>query len=102
MKRATASRIPGTRHARGRGFLRYHWAVTGAVRGLLGLLLGFGWAVAAPHPLAPLTAEEIRAADQLYRASGRLPSSAHFSLLTLDDPPKASVPRHLTTPPRPC
>ena len=55
--------------------------------------------VAAPHPLTPLTADEIRQAARLIRDSGRFPAGAEFSSLTLDEPAKemvlakASVPR---------
>ena len=46
---------------------------------------------AAPHPLSPLTAAEIRAAARLFRASPRFPRNAQFSTLTLDEPPKEQV-----------
>jgi primary-amine oxidase len=48
-------------------------------------------AAAAPHPLSPLTAAEIRAAARLFRASPRFPQNAEFSTLTLDEPPKEQV-----------
>ena len=54
-----------------------------------------GYAAAASHPLAPLTADEIRAAVKIYRASGRVPGAARFSLIALDEPPKDSVRRNL-------
>src|ERR1700730_15672214 len=52
-----------------------------------------------PHPLAPLTAAEIRAAGRIFKNSGRLPASPRFSQISLAEPPKdlvlrkASVPR---------
>jgi primary-amine oxidase len=46
---------------------------------------------AAPHPLSPLTAAEIRAAAGLLRASSRFPAGAIFSLIALDEPPKELV-----------
>jgi Cu2+-containing amine oxidase len=45
----------------------------------------------APHPLAPLTEEEIRAAATLFRSSPRFPANAEFSIITLDEPPKDKV-----------
>jgi primary-amine oxidase len=48
-------------------------------------------AQAAPHPLAPLTADEIRSAAGLLRASPRFPSNAIFSIIALDEPPKDKV-----------
>ena len=48
-------------------------------------------AVAAPHPLAPLTADEIRAAASLLRSSNRFPAGAGFNLIALDEPPKELV-----------
>lgn len=46
---------------------------------------------ALPHPLDPLSAEEIAAASATLRASGRLPEGALFPLLALNEPPKAEV-----------
>jgi primary-amine oxidase len=46
---------------------------------------------AAPHPLSPLTADEIRAATHIFRSSPKFPAGAQFSILTLDEPPKAQV-----------
>jgi primary-amine oxidase len=63
------------------------------------ILIALETAAAAPHPLTPLTADEIRAAARIFRASPRFPAGAQFSVLTLDEPPKeqvlakASVPR---------
>src|SRR5215831_6833510 len=52
------------------------------------------------HPLAPLTADEIREAARVFRASGRFPASGRFSTLTLQEPPKESVLRGLEVPRR--
>jgi len=46
---------------------------------------------AAPHPLTPLSADEIRAATRIIRESHRVPNSARFTILTLDEPPKDAV-----------
>ena len=54
----------------------------------------------APHPLAPLTAAEIRAARRIFRDSGRLPRDARFSLMALDEPPKEMVLRNVAVPRR--
>ena len=48
-------------------------------------------ATGAPHPLSPLTADEIHAAAHIFRASPRFPANAQFSTLTLSEPPKAQV-----------
>ena len=54
---------------------------------------------AAPHPLSPLTADEIRQAVRLFKSSPHFPPNAGFSIITLDEPPKdlvlakAAVPR---------
>src|ERR1039457_31731 len=56
-------------------------------------------AAAAPHPLSPLTADEIREAANLLRNSDRFPAGGIFSLIALDEPAKelvlakAAVPR---------
>ncbi len=57
------------------------------------MLLTLGWPAAAkdPHPLTPLSADEIRAATRILRESGRLPAGARFSLIELDEPPKDQV-----------
>jgi primary-amine oxidase len=55
------------------------------------LLIALQTAAAAPHPLSPLTADEIRAATRIFRASSKFPAGAQFSILTLDEPPKAQV-----------
>jgi primary-amine oxidase len=44
-----------------------------------------------PHPLAPLSADEIRAATRIFRESGRLPAGARFNFFELDEPPKDQV-----------
>ncbi|HYW41612.1 MAG TPA: primary-amine oxidase [Bryobacteraceae bacterium] len=64
------------------------------------LLLCTVAAWAAPHPLAPLTAAEIRAAVEILRASGRLPAAPRFSMIALDEPPKEMVLRNAETPRR--
>lgn len=56
-------------------------------------------AAEAPHPLTPLSPEEIRTASQIIRNSGRLPNGSRFALLTLDEPPKEAV-LHRTPVPR--
>jgi len=49
-------------------------------------------ALAQPvHPLAPLSAEEIRLAAQIFRDSGRMPADARFAELKLEEPPKDAV-----------
>ena len=55
------------------------------------ILIAAGTAAAAPHPLAPLTADEIRAAARILRTSPRFPTDGQFSVLTLDEPPKEQV-----------
>src|SRR5581483_6215124 len=62
---------------------------------LLPLLLS-----AAPHPLTPLSAEEIRSAAQLLRSSRDFPSSGRFAQLVLAEPPKDQVMRNATGPRR--
>src|SRR5262249_28764194 len=53
-----------------------------------------------PHPLTPLSADEIRAATRIFRASGRLPRNPRFSFLALDEPPKELVVRGAPVPRR--
>ena len=53
---------------------------------------------AALHPLAPLSAAEIRDAAQIIRP--RVPESARFSIIVLDEPPKEIVLRQIATPRR--
>jgi primary-amine oxidase len=55
------------------------------------ILIALQAAAAAPHPLAPLTADEIRAAARMFRASPKFPAGAQFSVLTLDEPPKDKI-----------
>jgi primary-amine oxidase len=55
---------------------------------------------AAPHPLTPLSADEIAAATKIIRDSRRVPASARFTLMHLDEPPKDAVLRKLDTPRR--
>lgn len=55
------------------------------------ILIAIQTAAAAPHPLAPLTADEIRAAARLFRSSPQFPAGGQFCVLTLDEPPKEQV-----------
>jgi primary-amine oxidase len=55
------------------------------------ILIALKTAAATPHPLTPLTADEIRAAARIFRASPHFPAGAQFSVLTLDEPPKEQV-----------
>jgi primary-amine oxidase len=48
-------------------------------------------AMGAPHPLAPLSAEEIRQAARVLRESGRFPAGAYFNQIALDEPSKEAV-----------
>src|SRR5215813_12891134 len=48
-------------------------------------------AVAVLHPLDPLTADEIRAAVAIVRASGRLGTEVLFVRISLHEPPKSTV-----------
>jgi Copper amine oxidase, N2 domain len=52
---------------------------------------GDGAAVAVLHPLDPLTADEIRAAVAVVRASGRLGREVLFIRIELREPPKSAV-----------
>jgi primary-amine oxidase len=52
---------------------------------------GDGAAVAVLHPLDPLTADEIRAAVAVVRASGRLGREVLFIRIALREPPKSAV-----------
>src|SRR5689334_17716597 len=52
----------------------------------------------APHALAPLTAAEISQASRIIRT--RVPDTARFSLMTLDEPPKETVLAHKAAPRR--
>ena len=62
-------------------------------------LLPFALA-AATHPLAPLTGPEILAAGEIVHADSRIPRSARFSIMNLEEPPKDAVLRHAATPRR--
>ena len=66
----------------------------------LGVVLLFAIAGAAQpvHPLAPLSADEIRAAAKLFHESGHLPADARFSELKLREPPKEAVLRGQAVP----
>jgi primary-amine oxidase len=65
------------------------------------LLLAFTLAAeTTPHPLTPLTANEIRAAARLVRDSGHFPRHIRFVTITLDEPPKEAVLRHAAVPRR--
>ena len=52
------------------------------------------------HPLTPLSAEEIAAAAKIIRDSHRVPDSARFTLMHLDEPAKDAVLRKLDVPRR--
>ena len=67
---------------------------------LLVAVAALGATAQAVHPLAPLSAREIRTAAKILRDSGRLPRDAEFSVLTLDEPPKETVLRGTPTPRR--
>jgi primary-amine oxidase len=65
------------------------------------LALAFSSALlAAPNPFAPLTAQEIRQAAAIIRASGHLSGASHFAQLTLEEPPKEAVLRGAAVPRR--
>jgi primary-amine oxidase len=65
---------------------------------LIAVLAACRTAPPPPHPLAPLSALEIREAAEILKP--RVPASAHFSLITLDEPPKEMVLRSIATPRR--
>jgi primary-amine oxidase len=67
---------------------------------ILVTLLAAVAAQAAPHPLTPLSADEITAASKIIRDSHRVPNSARFTLMHLDEPPKDAVLNHQETPRR--
>ena len=46
---------------------------------------------ATTHPLAPLTADEIKHATDLLTASGRIPAGSRFVSVSLQEPPKREV-----------
>jgi primary-amine oxidase len=70
------------------------------LRGLVWMTVMAAASPAAPNPLAPLTAGEIRAAVRIFKASGRLPSEPRFNFLALDEPPKETVLKGLAAPRR--
>lgn len=49
---------------------------------------------APPHPLDPLSAEEIRLAAQCLRAQAKTPQALRFPLIALDEPTKAELAAH--------
>jgi primary-amine oxidase len=57
------------------------------------LLLAFLLATvqAAPHPLDPLTRDEIAKTVELLRAAGHVDDATRFPSITLKEPPKATV-----------
>jgi primary-amine oxidase len=65
---------------------------------LIAVLAGCRTEPARPHPLAPLSAAEIRDAAELLRP--RIPAGARFVTIALDEPPKEMVLRAITTPRR--
>jgi primary-amine oxidase len=67
---------------------------------LLAFCLSCGAVKTAPHPLTPLSAQEITAAARLVKNSGRVPASAQFCEISLDEPPKESVLRNIPAPRR--
>ncbi len=70
------------------------------LRGFILIALSGFFSHAAPNPLAPLSADEIREAVRIFRASGRLPKPARFNFLALDEPPKDAVLKGLAVPRR--
>src|SRR5438034_1043163 len=46
---------------------------------------------AAPHPLDPLSAQEIEAAAKIVGTARGFPDDARFATLVLEEPPKADV-----------
>ena len=54
----------------------------------------------APNPLAPLTVAEMRAAAAIVKSSGRAPSTAIFSTIALQEPPKDAVLKQTPVPRR--
>jgi len=47
------------------------------------------------HPLAPLSAEELRTAASIIKASWPARTDLHFKVVTLQEPPKAEVVKYL-------
>jgi primary-amine oxidase len=64
------------------------------------ILVFSGYATAAPHPLTPLTAAEMRQAAGIFRSSGKFPRGGRFSIIDLDEPPKEAVLRGTPVPRR--
>ena len=64
---------------------------------LLILFLGCSPVQTAPHPLTPLSADEIRAAAHIIKNSRQLPATAQFARLALDEPAKELVLRNAAT-----
>lgn len=58
---------------------------------VLGLGLAAGPALAAPHPLDALKADEYRAAVAALRAAGHVDDATRFAQVRLEEPPKAQV-----------
>ena len=50
-------------------------------------------ASAAPHPLDPLSAQEIRTAFRVIEAAQQFPEGAFFPIVTLKEPPKSECQR---------
>src|ERR1051326_3035183 len=48
-------------------------------------------AARSPHPLDPLSPEEMRSAVAILKSAGRLTANSRFALLTLNEPPKTEV-----------
>ena len=92
---ASSFAADAVRLAVGRILRHRRWAV------LLPVVLAATWPAAAkdPHPLAPLSADEIRAATRIFHASGKMPGEARFHFLELEEPPKDAV-LHGLRPPR--
>ncbi len=64
---------------------------------LLSFCFGCSPVRTAPHPLTPLTADEITEAAKLIKDSKQLPASARFSQIALDEPAKGLVLRDAAT-----
>ena len=71
-----------------------------AAASTLALFLGCSPGRAAPNPLAPLSAGEIREAAKIVKASGQLPAGVRFSQIALDEPAKDLVLRNAPVPRR--
>jgi primary-amine oxidase len=64
---------------------------------LLSFCFGCSPVRTAPHPLAPLTADEIAEAAKVIKDSKQLPATARFSQIALDEPAKELVLRNAPT-----